>query len=235
MNVLLVLSENPSRKDGNSVSFTMKPIQTAHASYTVVVPHCHMGYKTTTDVYALRAANSITTASSGGSVIGLTEIDTGLDSINREVLLVWEVDFQGATLGTQVNDIASESGADSFTHILSLHKKDDPSSFNLDNPMTIALNQYNMTCVGNQSTDPSVVFTSYRTIAPTSTEFTSNVGKDSPLAIVTGTHIYFRQAIVTDCATPTGGDVLTSYTRIMVQRARADADTYAALLQGYAL
>lgn len=66
---------------------------------------------------------------------------------------------------------------------------------------------------------------------PDTRAFSSNTGQDSPLGIITSDKVYFRQGFQRDTSQKTA-DTLTAQCRMMVQRAKADADTYAALLMG---
>jgi hypothetical protein len=188
-----------------------------------------MGYKTTTDVYALRAESTLTVADQNDSDV--VEIATNLDSLSREVLLVWEVDFQFPTLGTQWGDIAGETTTDTFLHQLSIGKSNE--AVNLNDPECIAIAQ-RVICGSQAAPNRQMFFT--ESYSPDSQNFESNVSANSPLGIIVGDKIFFRNAQSNDIALGSiTADTLKGRCRLMVQRAKADADTYSAILQGYSI
>lgn len=191
-----------------------------------------MGYKTTTDIYSLRARNTMTVASGAANTSSYAVIETGLDSINREVLLIWEVDFQGGSLGTQIGNIVGDPATASYNHQLSLLKEQE--NLTLDEVGCVAISQRSATSAPFTVGPGGKILSSDIEYSPETTTFASQVSMDAPLGIVVGPYVYFRQGLAIDSATVTA-DTIISGVRIMVQRAKADADTYAALLQGYAL
>lgn len=188
-----------------------------------------MAYKTTTDVYALRAESTLNVADNTDA--NVVEIATNLDSLSREVLLIWEVDFQFPTLGTQWADVAGETGTDTFLHQLSVGKSDE--ALDLADPECVAIAQ-RVICGTQAAPSRQMFFTD--SYSPDSQNFESNVSMNSPLGIVVGDKIFFRNAQSNDlplaAITP---DTLVARCRLMVQRAKADADTYSAILQGYSI
>lgn len=186
-----------------------------------------MAYKTTSDIYALRASNTLEIGAGSAGGASTTTIETNLDSLNREILLVWEVDFWPATLGTQVANVAAAASTESFNYSLQINK--DTGFFSLADVEFIASRDDQIVKAGAL---PQVLY--IKDLRPDSKEFASTAAMDSPLAIVVGNKIYFRQSHSNDLSTVTA-DTLVATCRMMVQRAKADADTYAALLQGYSL
>jgi hypothetical protein len=186
-----------------------------------------MAFKTTTDIYALRASNTLEIPAGSGGSANTTSIETNLDSLNREILLIWEVDFWVPTLGTQIANVSSAASTESFVHSLQINKAS--GFFSLADVEHIASRTDQIVKAG---ANPQVLY--IKDLRPDSKEFTSQTAQNSPLAIVVGDKIYFRQSHSNDLTTVTA-DTLVATCRMMVQRAKADADTYAALLQGYSL
>lgn len=187
----------------------------------------YMAYKPTSEIYALRSQSVFAVNNSSTSASAGTEIETNLDTLNREVLLIWEIDINPPTLGTQVGDcVAGGVAIESFTYHCAITKEDEP--LQLDDAGYIGgyraniINQGPAGCIFNSDWNPDT------------RAFVSNSGKNSPLAIVTGGNLYLRQGYDRDTTQKTA-DSLTSNVRMMVQRAKADADTYAALLTGASL
>lgn len=187
-----------------------------------------MGYKTTTDIYALRAEHTLAVNNSSAEQSGAIEIETNLDTLSREVLLIWEIDINPPTLGTQIGDCMASAGAtESFTYHAYVSKQN--SETQLDDAEYVGGFRNNVCHPANAT---NVVLASNWN--PDTRSFMGGSKKESPLGIVVGDKIYFRQGYQRDTTAKTA-DSLVAQVRMMVQRAKADSETYAALLVGYSL
>ena len=185
-----------------------------------------MGYKTTTDIFELRGMTDATITGASGGVTA--EIDTSLDTLNREVLLVWEVDIRH---GQAPFDCLQEMAGDVNGAKLSIanNVQSETGVFGLDDSEFIAGQDQEFLWVYSPSTTSgNMVVIENRN--PESTQMPSR--DKSPLAILTSQSIVLRTGWNTDGITLSASDTYQAQFRIYAQRARADADTYAALVTG---
>ncbi len=207
--------------DMNSVDAEVKVVYFIHCRMSSVF----MGYKTTTDPFVLRG--TVQMDITGTVASGETTIDTSLDTLNREVLIIHEVDIQHGDLprdamegllnGTALNQfvirdtVQSESGFKNLDDVEYIAGKDLQFS-------------------GRLGTAPGAgVGFVFDQKNPDSTDMPS---KDkAPLAIVTSSNIVLRTDFASSITISTS-EQYQSFFRIHAQRAKADADTYAALVTG---
>lgn len=184
-----------------------------------------MGYKTTTDPFVLRG--TATMDITGTLAFGHTEIDTSLDTLNREVLIIHEVDIQHGDLprdamegllnGTALNQFVIRDSVQTET-----------GAFNLDDQEYIAGKDLQFSARLGTAPGAGVGFI-FDQKNPDSTDMPS---KDTaPLAIITASSIVLRTDFESSIAISTT-EQYQSFFRIHAQRAKADADTYAALVTG---
>ena len=190
-----------------------------------------MGYKTTTDPFAIRTRLTLevpTTAGPVGNNLNAVTVDTHLDTLNREVLIIHEVDFDviGATnLISQVFNATVQGTPNSawWAHATvqtgsKVTSTDDVGA--LVDSKTIA----------TQIIEPYAL--SFDTNPDTATF--ASTGVEQPLAIVADPDVTlagFLQWYDLQVA-PGSNQPLAVDVRIIASRARADADTYAAILTG---
>lgn len=185
-----------------------------------------MGYKTTTDPFVLRGTTNLDIT--GDTAFTHTEIDTSLDTLNREVLLIWEVDIQHGNLPRQAMNSLMD-GAALNTFIIRDQVQTESGLFNLDDQEYIGGKDLQFAGRGGTGPTPegsTILFTQKN---PDSTDFPSR--DKNPLAIVTSSTIILRSDFDASIAFLTV-DTYNAFFRIHAQRARADADTYAALVTG---
>ena len=180
-----------------------------------------MGYKMTTDAFVLRGATDLTiTGASGGAE---TTLDTSLDTLNREVLIIHEIDIQtGSTPIGAVDQYAN----DASVRLLSIHDAVQTATGSLNLNSTDYIGGVNTAfMVGG----PGNAITVQESKNPDSRDQAS---KDSvPLAIITDSTIVLRSGFSASTAS-SASDTYQAKFRIICQRAKADADTYAALVTG---
>lgn len=181
-----------------------------------------MGYKTTTDPFVLRGETSMTITGTGAS--DTANIDTSLDTLNREVLLIWEVDIERGSIPVLAMDgvANSASAADLRIHD-SVQTTTNAANLN-DSDYIAGVHFEAFSTAG--PTGPMIV-TENRN--PDSREFSSR--DRIPLAIVTDSTIVVRSGFSSNITHATS-DTYSAKFRVMAQRAKADADTYAALVTG---
>lgn len=159
----------------------------------------------------------------GSSAAATAEIDTSLDTLNREVLLIWEVDIQGGQFPQEaVTGIANSAGVEN----LSIHDavQTGAGALNLNDTDYIAgINTVFFGGGGNQMLGVQ------ESKNPDSREFSSR--DRIPLAIITDSTIILRSGFSSSVGFATSDSYQARF-RIMAQRAKADADTYAALVTG---
>jgi hypothetical protein len=182
-----------------------------------------MGYKTTTDPFVLRAETDLTIT--GDSAGASATIDTSLDTLNREVLLIWEVDIQHGNLPRNAMD-GILNGATMNSVSINDSVSSEEGFFNLDDNEYIAGADLQFVGRGTASAESAVLFS---TKNPDSREFASR--DKIPLAIVTSSELFVRSGFNSTVTLATS-DTYQAKFRIMAQRAKADADTYAALVTG---
>ena len=159
----------------------------------------------------------------GTSGADTAEIDTSLDTLNREVLLIWEVDIQGGSFPILANQgIAAGATLES----LSIHDSVQTATGALNLNDTDYISGLNTVFFGG---GPSQVFGVQENKNPDSREFSSR--DRIPLAIITDSTIIVRSGFSSTVGFATS-EAYNARFRIMAQRAKADADTYAALVTG---
>lgn len=191
-----------------------------HRSSLVVFLPKRMGYKTTTDIFVLRGETNATITGTSGSAV--SEIETSLDTLNREVLLVWEVDIQNGTIPIAAADSLSNAAALETLEIHNAVATED-GNFQLNDSEYVAGS--NVSYFGKA---PATFGTAVER-NPDSRDFASQGMQ--PLAILTAQSIHLRTGFSSSIAFGTSDTYLTRF-RLHCQRAKADADTYAALVTG---
>tara|TARA_Y100000114_G_C11742766_1_gene319942 strand:- start:73 stop:633 length:561 start_codon:yes stop_codon:yes gene_type:complete len=184
-----------------------------------------MGYKLTTDPFVLRGKTDLTIT--GDSAGATTTIDTSLDTLNREVLVIHEVDIQHGTLPKNAMDgITNGATMESLSIANSVCTED--GFFSLDAPEYVAGADMQYVARGGHG-GGSAAFVLSMDKNPDSRDQAS---KDAvPLAIVTASELFLRSGF-NSTATLATTDTYQAKFRIICQRAKADADTYAALVTG---
>ena len=198
-----------------------------------------MALKPTTQVFTMREGVSQQIpfdASSTGAGFETVRMNTNLDTLNREVLLIQEVDFDllgisyWAGVQSRINASVDENvqWLNSALDII-LTEVDpavDPNALQLDSPHFIASRSI-QTVAGlwGQSTEN-----------PDTASYTSQAGKNHALFTTASDSLYLTFAYGfngNNSATMSGANpTVRGLSRIMCQRAKADADTYAAILTG---
>lgn len=161
----------------------------------------------------------------GTSASDFTTLDTSLDTLNREVLLVWEVDVQGGA----IPDAALGSGVTLLTGMsLEIHDsvQTESGALNLSSTDYIAGKQVKYFAFGGTNGGGITVQEENN---PDSRDMGSR--DEIPLAIITDSTITLRSGFSCNLSLGTT-DVYQAHFRIIAQRAKADADTYAALVTG---
>lgn len=185
-----------------------------------------MGYKTTTDPFVLRGTTNLDIT--GANAFAHTEIDTSLDTLNREVLLIWEVDIQHGNLPRQAMNSLLD-GAALNTFIIRDQVQTETGLFNLDDQEYIGGKDIQFSGRGGTGATPEGTGFLFSQKNPESTEFPSR--DKHPLAIVTSSTLILRSDFDASIAFSTV-DTYNAFFRVHAQRAKADADTYAALVTG---
>lgn len=161
----------------------------------------------------------------GSSASATATIDTSLDTLAREVLLVWEVDIAHGGFPTNAVDSLCLNAAN--LESLSIHDnvQTGTAATQLNDPEYIA--GQNVVYAGGFHPNPTLAIQENKN--PDSTDFPSR--DRMPLAIITDSEIVCRSGFSSSIAFATS-DTYQARFRIMAQRAKADADTYAALVTG---
>ena len=198
-----------------------------------------MSVKPTTAVFSIRDAAQVAidfTAGQSSTVIDTTTINTNLDTLNREVLLIQEVDFDlgGITqfMGVMARQNGSINPTDFFANgsmtvvLTEVDPAVDPNALQLDSPHFIA----SASVLVNAGAIPVVDLT------PDTASYNSQAGADHPL-FTSAAETLFLTLLVNyqgnDPAAGTAAPVNTrGLVRVLCQRGKADADTYAAILTG---
>ena len=181
-----------------------------------------MGYKMTTENYFIRESNTVSVPAGTGLTVSTSNseaIDLNLDTLSREVLIIHEVDWDVigvAGLAAAVATDAAASGAyPSFTVTLQLNT--EAGVFNLGSKEFVAGREIGISTFA---------------VMDDSSPDTSNTNADYPLAIVAGSDVVFRMVVQQNLSVAATPRDVTGHCRIVAQRAKADADTYAAILTG---
>lgn len=187
----------------------------------------------TSDPFTIRGQLKHTvdlTTGQSGSDFSVLEIDQQLDTLSREILVIHEVDFD--VYGNEFLEgvMARQNGSIQPTTMyanaalnIALTGENDITSTVLSDPAFIAGRQYSTVAGYATNYDNTPDTASY-----------GSTGSKHPLAIVADGRMYLFCSASwngNDPATaqPAG---LTVGVRVMCQRAKADSDTYAALLTG---
>jgi len=186
-----------------------------------------MGYKTTTDPFVLRASTAAVVSPTDTSGANYATIDTSLDTLNREVLLIWEVDIQVDGLPNNLFG--------------SLVVADPANSMSIDHSVVTQQDFFDLSdheyvagaseTINSRATATGNVYNHQMSRNPDSREM---VSRDKvPLAIITASEIFCRTGFSINTALGQASDgIVGANFRIHAQRAKADADTYAALVTG---
>ena len=192
-----------------------------------------MAIKMTSDPFTIRGQLKHTvdlTSGQSGSDFSVLEIDQQLDTLSREILVIHEVDFDvygneflEGVMSRQNGSIAPNSLYANLSLNIALSGENDIQSTVLSDPAFIAGRQYTTVAGFATNWDNTPDTASY-----------GSTGSKHPLAIVADGRMYLFCSHAFNGNDPaTAQSVgLTSAVRIMCQRAKADSDTYAALLTG---
>lgn len=183
-----------------------------------------MGFKTTTDIFVLRGETNLDIT--GGSGEDYTTISTNLDTLNREVLLVWEVDIQAGAFPQNAADALANSNA--LEHLAVNDSVQAEQAVLFLNDVNYIAGK-DTVYIGSNSAGQGSYFVVQESKNPDSRDFPSR--DKHPLAIITENEIFLRSGF-SSSATFVTTDTYQARFRIMAQRAKADADTYAALVTG---
>ena len=181
-----------------------------------------MGYKMTTENYFIRQSNTVTVPVGTGTTVSTANsetIDLNLDTLSREVLLIHEVDWDVAGIAALASAVATDAAATGlYPHfVVSLQLNTEEGVFNLGSKEFIAGRE-----IGISTFD----------VVDDSLPDTSNTNADYPLAIVAGSDVVFRMVVQQNLSPAFTSRDVSSFCRIVAQRAKADSDTYAAILTG---
>ena len=209
-----------------------------------------MALKKLSDPYVIRASAGITTVGAGASPTATSKqtIDTGIDSLNREVLAIWSVQlaYTGSDDNAQMESCynamrdfivagTGETIAARYGVVLSLNKQPQGLVQTLDNPDVLAVDavEHNVyaydfgTPTGN---DPTFVSTTEEFRFP---EIYDPNEPAVPLGYVTNSQMELcTNAFIDGVTTTTSFGGITGSVKIIAQRLQADASLYAAILTG---
>lgn len=197
-----------------------------------------MSVKPTTQVYAVRDSTQVDVEflAQSRSSLNTISIPTMLDTLNREVLMIQEVDFDiynvayWNALMTRTNasidpSVAYVNGTLSL-YLTEVDPNEDPTVLSLASPHFIASQV--ISSVGG-------VFTNTDN-NPDTGSYSSVAFADHPLFTTASSNLFLTMAFSydgNDPASMTGAPAkITGAFRSFCQRGRADADTYAAILTG---
>lgn len=198
-----------------------------------------MAIKPTTQVFSIREAGSLSIDFQTGqsdSIMNVQEINTNLDTLGREVLLIQEVDFDingdSQFGGVMARTSGSNDASDFFINggltvvLTEVDPYVDPNALALDSPHFIA--SMSITMVGG-------VYT-LTDLNPDTATYNSVAAQDHPLFTSASDTLYLATIANyqgNDPAAGTAGAItIRGAVRVMAQRGKADADTYAAILTG---
>lgn len=181
-----------------------------------------MGYKTTTENYFIRQDNTVTAPVGTGLTVSTSNtepIDLNLDTLSREVLIIHEIDWDLAGIASLASAVAADATASGlYPHfVVSLQLNTDEGVYSLGSREFIGGREVGISTFSVQ--DDAL---------PDS----SNTNADYPLAIVAGSNVYFRMVVQQNLSPAFTSRDVTGHCRIVAQRAKADSDTYAAILTG---
>jgi len=195
--------------------------------------------KKLSDVYVIRG--SIDFPSDGADPIEVLTIDTGLDALRREILAIWEVDFQ--PIGPRSSVITTIEGVvPTLSHVQQLSCSVLRGNSTPTAQETLSSNNYIAGFTSDMLSNNTYLQTAATTFAITTDTvgFTNNTDYNSaempsrdalPIGYVVQGEFYlvadFDAYDATNTAWYTGCDV-----RIYGQRMQADAALYAALIAG---
>jgi len=178
-----------------------------------------MAYKTTTDPFVLRGQTDLTITGSSAGVTTL--VDTSLDTLNREVLIIHEVDIQGGQFPVAGMNAVATSATPAAIEIHD-SVQTATGSLQLNSPDYIA----------GKNTNFFGFAAGVNVQENRNPDSTAQASKDEvPLAIITDSQIVLRSGFSSGLTLSTSDTYKASF-RIICQRAKADADTYAALVTG---
>ena len=181
-----------------------------------------MGYKTTTENYFIRSTNTVSVPAGTGLQVSTSStktIDLNLDTLSREVLIIHEVDWDAGGIASLAASLAADAAATGAypNMTVTLQLNTEEGVFNLGSKEFIAGREVGISTFSVDADD-----------LPDS----SNTNADYPLAIVGNGDVVFRLVVSQNLSPAFTGRDVTAHCRIVAQRAKADADTYAAILTG---
>lgn len=208
--------------------------------------------KKLSDPYIIRSTAAVPTLGAGASpaATGLSTIDTGLDSLRREVLAVWSVNFgyTGADDGSQMEQAleacrafisagTGQSIAGRYGVTMALNKEPQGLVESFGNANTVAIdavqtNFFAWDVAGPSANEVGIVTTTEEFRFP---EIYDPNEPGVPLCWVTDSQMEFVASAFVDGVTTTGNVTgITGSCRIIAQRYEADASLFAAILTGNA-
>lgn len=181
-----------------------------------------MGYKMTTENYFIRQSNTVNVPAGTGTTVSTSNVETidlNLDTLSREVLLIHEVDWDVSGIAALASAVAADATATGlYPHfVVSLQLNTEEGVFNLGSKEFIAGREIGISTFSVSDDD-----------LPDS----SNTNADYPLAIVAGSDVVFRMVVQQNLSPAFTARDVSGFCRIVAQRAKADSDTYAAILTG---
>lgn len=181
-----------------------------------------MGYKTTTENYFIRADNTVTVPVGTGSTVSTSNIepiDLNLDTLSREVLIIHEIDWDLAGVAALASAVIEDASVSNlYPHfVVTLQLNTDEGVFNLGSREFIGGREVGISTFS---------------VSDDESPDTSNTNADYPLAIVAGSDVFFRLTVQQNLSPNFTSRQVKAHCRIVAQRAKADADTYAAILTG---
>lgn len=196
-----------------------------------------MSVKPTTAVFHIRGSETIDCDfQNSPNALATLEIPTNLDTLNREVLLIQEIDFDVAGVAQWVGVLSRNNGsqdpADAFINgtlsvvLTEVDPAVDPNALLLSSPHFIASKE--------MSSVSGLMFDTQEN--PDSASYSSQVGGDHPLFTTASESLFLTVASAVNNNDATAGTAppvrVRGMARVMCQRGKADADTYAAILTG---
>lgn len=198
-----------------------------------------MSVKPTTAIFSIREAADASIDFNAGqseTVLQTVQINTNLDTLNREVLLIQEIDFDIGGLpyfmGVMARNGGSNSPTDFFANgsiqaiLTEVDPAVDPNALGLSSPHFIA----SASVLVNAGAIPVVDLT------PDTATYNSQAGEDHPLFTTASESLFLTLVLQYSGNDPAAGTAsppnMRGSCRILCQRGKADADTYAAILTG---
>jgi len=198
-----------------------------------------MAVKPTSETFTIREGASIVVDFQGGQTGGGVEtvsIPTNLDTLNREVLQIQEVDFDLQGMSFWAGVMARNNGSvdpaavyingDLYVILTEVDPAIDPNVLSLDSPHFIAGKHLSMIAGLVIQSDDN----------PDTASFSSVAAQEAPLFTTAAKELFLTVSYGfngNDNTTPgLNNATIRGVMRTMANRGRADADTYASILTG---